>query len=161
MNGLTEAYCRSATGTIAVPGHSRRGRRGDDRIPLFRGSIFPSCGGYGMTAGNVALVVVAEMISAFAGGFFGGFCAAILRVPALALVLLVPGALGAAILAGRWLRRRESAPARTDLWAGSILYMIGAAVVGVASSGYVGAIGALVMASAVAFALMRSSRGSG
>jgi hypothetical protein len=39
--------------------------------------------------------------------------------------------------------------------------MIGAAVVGVASSGYVGAIGALVMASAVAFALMRSSRGSG
>jgi hypothetical protein len=114
-----------------------------------------------MTSGNIALVIVAEMVTVFAGGVFGGFCAAILRVPALTLVLLVPGALGAAVLAGHWLRRRDTAPVRTDLLTGSMLYVIGAVVVGAATRGYVGSMGALVVGCTVAFALMRSSRVGG
>ena len=77
-----------------------------------------------MHAANVALVILAEVASAFIGGFFAGLVGAALHLFVIGAVLGILSMILSAHLIGRWIGRRERAPNERELTVGSIVYVV-------------------------------------
>ena len=76
-----------------------------------------------MRAANLALVVVANMASAFLGAFLGGFTGSATHSVALGGLLSLLGMPASAYALGIWAARRQYAPTITETRAGCSLYV--------------------------------------
>ena len=77
-----------------------------------------------MRLANLCLVAVAALAAAFLGGFCAGFIGVLAGSPVLGAALGLPAMVVAAHLAGRWISRRENAPTKRELIAGTVLYAV-------------------------------------
>ena len=100
---------------------------------------------------RVALVASAAFASAIASGAVAGLLSGLVGVPQLMRFLLIPSIMIMARLAGRWIARRESPPALSELALGGMVYVLVSMADG-ASGGELG-IG-LALIGAGGFALM-------
>lgn len=97
-----------------------------------------------MRASNISLTFVGGLASAFAGAFVGGFAVGLTGNAALALLLLLPAAAGAAHLIGRWIASRANPPSAIELRLGCAFYVGVSAFLGIGSQQGIGLIGFIV-----------------
>lgn len=113
-----------------------------------------------MRASQIAFVAMAALVADFSGGFVGGFLGALVRSGTLGIALMIPAALGAAHLIGRWVGRRADAPGPHELITGAACYAGICILMGLASQHPVPIAFALVGGGGVGWVLCRAALAS-